>query len=62
MNLYQYKESKIGYLIMSEIIFCLVRGMILSAIYILRIDLKNSLYILIIGIFLLSFQYKKTIY
>jgi len=59
MNLYKNKSSKIGYLIVSEIIFCLVRGVILSAIYILKLDLKLSLYILLIGIFLLSFVYKK---
>ena len=59
MNLYKNKTSKIGYLIVSEIIFCLVRGLILSIIYILKINLKISLYLLLIGIFLLSFQYKK---
>ena len=59
MNLYKNKQSKTGYLIISEILFCLVRGTILSIIYILNIDLKTSLYILLIGIFLLSFQYKK---
>lgn len=59
INLYQNKKSKIGYLIVSEIIFCLVRGVLLSIIYIFKIDLKISLYLLLIGIFLLSFQYKK---
>lgn len=59
MNLYQNKSSKTGYLIVSEIIFCLVRGLILSIIYILKINLKTSLYLLLIGIFLLSFAYKK---
>ena len=59
MNLYKNKNSKIGYLILSEIIFCLVRGLLLSTIYIFRIDLKISLYLLLIGIFFLSFQYKK---
>lgn len=59
MNLYQYKNNKIGYLIISEIIFCFVRGIILSIIYILKLDLKLSLYLLLIGIFLLSFAYKK---
>lgn len=59
MNLYQNKKSKTGYLIISEIIFCLVRGLILSVIYILKIDLKINLYLLLIGIFFLSFQYKK---
>lgn len=59
MNLYRHKSSKTGYIIISEIIFCLVRGLILSIIYILKIDLKISLYLLLIGIFLLSFTYKK---
>lgn len=60
MNLYHNKTSKEGYLIISEIIFCLVRGFFLSIIYIFRINLKTSLYLLLIGIFLLSFQYKNT--
>ena len=60
MNLYSQKDSKIGYIITCEKIFCLVRGLILSVIYILKIKLKLSLYLLLIGIFLLSFQYKKT--
>ena len=59
MNLYQNKSSKTGYIIVSEIIFCLVRGLILSIIYIFKLDLKLSLYLLLIGIFLLSFSYKK---
>ena len=62
MNLYQNKSSKTGYLIISENIFCLVRGLILSIIYILKLDLKVSLYLLLIGIFLLSFSYKKNTY
>jgi len=61
MNLYRNKSSRTGYLIVSEIIFCLVRGLILSIIYIFKLDLKLSLYLLLIGIFLLSFQYKKDI-
>ena len=59
MNLYHNKSNKTGYIIVSEIIFCLVRGLILSIIYIFRLDLKISLYLLLIGIFFLSFQYKK---
>ena len=61
MNLYNYKIKKyqIGYLIKSEKIFCLTRGLILSIIYIFKINLKISLYLLLIGIFTLSFQYKK---
>jgi len=59
MNLYRNKSAKTGYLIISEIIFCLVRGLILSIIYIFNLDLKLSLYLLLMGVFLLSFQYKK---
>lgn len=59
MNLYQNKKDKTGYLIISEIIFCLIRGLILSIIYIFKLDLKLSLYLLLIGIFFLSFTYKK---
>ena len=62
MNLYHNKSSKKGYIIISEIIFCLVRGLILSIIYIFKLDLKISLYLLLIGIFLLSFAYKKDTY
>lgn len=59
MNLYQHKENKPGYIIASEMFFCLIRGLILSIIYILNINLKTSLYLLLIGIFSLSFAYKK---
>lgn len=59
MNLYRNKSSKIGYLIISEMIFCLIRGLLLSTIYLFRIDLKTSLYLLLIGVFFLSFSYKK---
>ena len=59
MNLYRNKKNKIGYLIVSEIIFCLVRGLILSIIYVFTLKLKLTMYILLIGIFLLSFTYKK---
>ena len=59
MNLYRNKSAKTGYIIISEIIFCLIRGLILSIIYIFKINLKLSLYLLLIGIFLLSFTYKK---
>ncbi|MBQ2872525.1 MAG: hypothetical protein IJE89_00825 [Bacilli bacterium] len=60
MNLYKNKKYPQGYIIVSEIIFCLVRGLFLSIIYIFKINLKSSLYLLLIGIFLLSFQYNKT--
>ena len=59
MNLYRNKKNKTGYLLVSEIIFCLVRGLILSIIYIFKLDLKLTMYLLLIGIFLLSFTYKK---
>ena len=59
MNLYRNKTSKIGYIIICETLFCLVRSIILSAIYIFKLKLKLTLYLLLIGIFLLSFQYKK---
>ncbi len=59
MNLYNVKELNAGYIITSERIFCVTRSLILSVIYFLSFDLKVSLYILLIGIFILSFQYKK---
>ena len=40
MNLYRHKNSKIGYLIISEIIFCLIRSLILSLFYIFQLKLK----------------------
>lgn len=62
MNLYRNKSCKTGYIIVSEIIFCLVRGLILSIIYIFKLDLTLSLYLLLIGILFLSFAYKKDTY
>ena len=59
INLYDYNGSNIGYLISCEKIFCIVRTIILFIIFILPINLKIVLYILILGIFVLSFQYKK---
>lgn len=59
MNFYSNKTSKIGYIIICETLFCLVRCFILSIIYILKLKLKLTLYLLLLGIFLLSFQYKK---
>lgn len=59
MNLYRNKTSKIGYIIICEMFFCLVRCIILSSIYIFKLKLKLVLYLLLVGIFLLSFQYKK---
>lgn len=59
MNLYNQKELNQGYIIISEVIFCMTRALILSIIYFLPINLKICLYLLLIGIFFLSFQYKK---
>jgi len=59
INLYHNSNKSIGYIIIVEKIFCLVRTIILCFIYFLQVDLKIILYILIIGIFILSFQYKK---
>lgn len=59
INLYQNKENNIGYLILSEIIFCIVRCIILIPIYILNLNIKIIMHILLIGIFILSFTYKK---
>lgn len=59
INLYKNKTNILGYLITSEIFFCLIRVIILSIIYLLNLNLKTSLYILLIGIFFLSFSYKK---
>ena len=59
MNLYNIKELNAGYIIASERMFCMIRAFILSIIYFLPFDLKTTLYILLIGIFILSFQYKK---
>lgn len=59
INLYKNEKYEIGYLIICEIIFCLVRTLILLIFYILNLKLKITLYILLIGIFVLSFVYKK---
>ena len=59
MNLYREKNNTTGYLIISEIIFCLVRSIILIPFYIFNLNIKIIMYILLIGIFLLSFTYKK---
>lgn len=59
INLYNTKELNHNYIINSEIIFCLTRTIILSIIYFTTNNLKLILHILTIGIFILSFQYKK---
>ena len=59
MNLYSnIKESeKERYLITSEQIFCLTRAIIFSTIYLCNIELTITMYLLLIGVFFLSFQY-----
>lgn len=61
MNLYNINKhkSQTGYLIISEIIFCLTRTIFLCIIYLSKLDLTNTMYILLIGIFILSFQYRE---
>ena len=59
MNLYEYKSLTEGYIIISEKMFCIIRSLILSIIYFLPLNLKIVLYLLIIGVFLLGFAYKK---
>lgn len=59
INLYDNKQANEGYIITCEQFFCLTKTLILSAIYFINIDLIRTLYILIIGIFFLSFKYKK---
>jgi len=59
INLYNNLNKNTGYIIIIEKIFCLVRTIILCFIYFLQVDIKIILYILIMGIFILSFQYKK---
>lgn len=61
MNLYKIKNLKLsekeGYLIISEIIFCSTRAIILFIFYLFNVSLVIMMYILLIGIFILSFQY-----
>jgi hypothetical protein len=59
MNLYKEEKNNIGYLIISEIIFCLIRVLLLLLVYILKLKIKTIMYLLLIGIFILSFTYKK---
>ena len=58
INLYSSKNPNKEYIINCEKIFCLIRTFLLSIIYFIS-NIKISLYILITGIFLLGFQYKK---
>lgn len=61
MNLYNYQDNNTftGYLIISEIIFCLVRSILLLIGYLINISLNIFMYLMIIGIFLLSWIYQK---
>ena len=56
MNLYNNKQNK-WYIIESEIIISIIKSLILAIIYFLNIELKIIMYILIIGIMILSFIY-----
>ena len=58
MNLYS-GSFRMKYIIDSEKIFCITRVIILSMIYFLPLNLKTILLFLVIGVFVLSFQYKK---
>lgn len=58
INLYSNNKNSAGYIITSEEIFCFTRCIILSVLYLLNIKLIIGLYILIPGIFILSFQYQ----
>lgn len=61
LNLYQEKKLRVfdkeGYLIISEMVFCSTRAIILFLFYLFNINLVIMMYILLIGIFILSFQY-----
>lgn len=61
MNLYNNHKLSEGYLIISENIFCLTRTIILSLIYLFNLNLSTSLYLLLGGIFILSFTYKRQV-
>lgn len=64
MNLYQIKKlrpfDKEGYLIISEMIFCSTRSITLFIFYLFNINLIIIMYILLIGVFILSFQYSQS--
>ena len=59
INLYNNNDISNGYIITSEKFFCIFRTLILSVIYFISSNIKICLYILIIGIIILSFIYKK---
>ena len=60
LNLYEIDMDNLeGHILISEIIFCKTRVLILLLFYLLKIKLRYIMYILLVGIFILSFQYKK---
>ncbi|MCI6848094.1 MAG: hypothetical protein MR835_04535, partial [Erysipelotrichaceae bacterium] len=59
MNLYDQNKLTKGYIITAEKIFCLTRSLILSIFYFTNFSLRIDLYLLTIGIFLLSSTFHK---
>ena len=59
INLYSVDNPNKEYIITTEKIFCLAKTIILCIIYFILPHFKIAMYFLIIGIFFLSFQYKK---
>ena len=59
INLYSGNNLNKDYIITCEKIFCITRSFILSIIYFLNINIKISLYLLLIGIFILSYMFKE---
>ena len=59
INFYHNKDNNIGYIITCEQIFCLIRCLILSIIYFISLNLKIIMYLLLVGLFILSFMYKE---
>lgn len=59
LNMYQTNNNNPGYIILVEFIFCMTRALILSISYFILRDLKIILYVMLIGVFELSFHYKK---
>ena len=59
INFYENTNNSNYYLIFCEKFFCLIKTIFLCLIYLFNISLKVTLYLFIIGIFFLSFQYKK---
>ena len=59
LNFYDGNKLNIGYIIICEKIFCVTRFLILVIIYFLSFNIKIILYLLVVGIFILSFMYEK---